>query len=119
MVLVIDDEESIRAVTARALQVFGFATLTAADGESGVRALREAVGNVGCVLLDMTMPGMGGRATLSALRGVDPGVRVVLMSGLSRDDAVEQMGAESIAGFLHKPYELTDLKAAVERAMQG
>src|SRR5947209_5432996 len=62
LVLVVDDEEMVRGVTARALQVLGYGVLTAVSGEDALRIVGERRGEIACVLLDMTMPGMSGEA---------------------------------------------------------
>ncbi|MCX7616691.1 PAS domain S-box protein [Tepidiforma sp.] len=116
LVIVADDEPSVRAVTSRALRAMGFEVAEAADGQEAVEVYARERGRVRLVLLDMTMPRMSGEAALRAIRELDPGAKVVLMSGYTEQDAQEQVGG-GLAGFLQKPYELGALRETVRRAL--
>jgi PAS domain S-box-containing protein len=116
-VLLVDDEPSVRAVTARALRSFGFEVLEAADGVEGVETFAANHTNIVCTLLDITMPRMGGEEALHAIRRVDPTARVLLMSGFSEDEAKERFAGRGVTGFVQKPYELPALRAALREAL--
>jgi CheY-like chemotaxis protein len=105
---VVDDEAAIREVTRRNLEVFGYRALTAKDGAEAVALYRAHRGEVRVVLTDLMMPGMDGRATIRALRELDPDVRVVAMSGLTPggNAGPADVGARA---FLPKPYQAADL----------
>lgn len=119
LVIVADDEQSVRAVTARALRAMGFEVLDAEDGAAAVQLFREHQERVALVLLDMTMPRMNGVEAFRAIREADPGARVVMMSGYSEQDATDRLATEGLAGFLQKPYELATLQATVRRVLEG
>lgn len=119
LVIVADDEQSVRAVTARALRAMGFEVLEAEDGAAAVQLFREHQERVALVLLDMTMPRMNGAEAFRAIREADPGARVVMMSGYSEQDATDRLATEGLAGFLQKPYELATLQATVRRVLEG
>lgn len=119
VVLVVDDEETVRNVTARALEVMGYESVTAADGQSGVAAFAARAAEIGVVLLDMTLPGMSGNDVYQAIRTHRPGARVVVMSGYSQSEATQAFGKDQLAGYLQKPYGLEELRAVVERALAG
>jgi CheY-like chemotaxis protein len=111
-ILIVDDEETVRRVARRALRKAGFEVLTAEDGAQGVEVFqrhREAI--VG-VLLDMTMPVMGGAEAFRKLRELDPTVRVVLSTGYDKEEAIRQFRGEGPFGFLQKPYRPRDLREA-------
>lgn len=114
-VLVVDDEPSVRTVTVRALQAFGFETLEAEDGQAALETFRGNQDRVVVVLLDMTMPRMNGEETFAALRAIDPAVRIILMSGFTELDAAGSFAGR--AGFIQKPYELATLRDAVREAV--
>ena len=116
-VLVIDDEESVRGVAARMLRALGFEPVGAAGGDEGVRLFAQTTGGFVLVLLDLTMPGVGGDATFHALRRVDPGVKVVLMSGFPEQDAVQRFLGQGLAGFLQKPFSAAELRAKLRAAL--
>jgi PAS domain S-box-containing protein len=108
LVLVVDDEAAIRDVTRRNLETFGYRVLTAKDGTEAVALYRQHRSEVRAVLTDLMMPGMDGRATIRALRELDPDVRVIVMSGLALggDIGPADLGARA---FLLKPYEAAGL----------
>ena len=118
-ILVIDDDASIRLIAKRALESFGYLAVIADDGEAGVRTLRSHEGRVNGVLLDLTMPGMSGEDTLRAINAESAKIPVIVMSGLE-ELSIESYRAEGlVAGFLHKPFTLEDLREAVEGALAG
>ncbi len=116
-ILVVDDEPTVRAVTARALRTFGFETLVAADGEQGVGVFERESARIRAVLLDLTMPRMNGEAAFTAIRALQPAARVILMSGYSEQDAMSHFAGRGIAGFLQKPYSVTELREILQRVM--
>ena len=72
-VLVVDDEEIVRSLAKKMVEIAGFSVLTANDGEEAVRLYREHQDEIACVLLDLTMPKMGGEETFRAIRQISPG----------------------------------------------
>jgi two-component system cell cycle sensor histidine kinase/response regulator CckA len=117
-VLVVDDEEHIRAGVAQALELTGFTALTAADGQEAVAVFRKHAETIRAVLLDLTMPHLDGAATARELRRIRPEVRIVLTSGYTAEEATRQFTDRDVVGFLQKPYALTDLVAAVRGALE-
>ncbi|MBK9518391.1 MAG: response regulator [Anaeromyxobacter sp.] len=117
LVLVADDEEVVRRAARRALERGGFAVLEAADGLVAVERFRAEAARVACVILDLTMPGMGGEAALAAIRQVSDEVPVVLTSGFTdRDEASEEATGRRVS-FLPKPFGPADLVGAVRAAL--
>src|SRR6185436_7321019 len=88
LVLVVDDDETVRTITSRMLQSFGFSVATACDGREGVDKFIAAK-DVRAVLLDLTMPKLDGEQTFQEMRRIKPGVRVLLMSGFSEQEAIK------------------------------
>src|SRR4029079_17331286 len=82
-VLIVDDEEPIRSFARRALERAGYRVLDASDGAKAMGLFRAHAGEIGVVILDLTMPVMDGRQVLGQLRAIDPDVSVVLSSGFS------------------------------------
>ncbi len=118
VVLVVDDEETIRLVTARALEHMGFNVLTASDGATAVRLFEQHADEVSCVLLDMTMPHANGDEAFQRIREIRSGARVVLMTGHSEEAALEQIQADELAGFVQKPFDFETLQTAVREAIE-
>ncbi|PIW47121.1 MAG: hybrid sensor histidine kinase/response regulator [Zetaproteobacteria bacterium CG12_big_fil_rev_8_21_14_0_65_54_13] len=118
VVLVVDDEETIREVAVLMLEEIGFATLTAVNGQDAVDIYRQHAGEIVAVLLDMTMPKMDGSECFYALRRINPDVKVVLSSGYSEEEATTRFIGQGLGGFLHKPYTPEDLRATMTSILQ-
>ncbi len=119
LILVVDDEPSIRGFAKDALGTYGYEVVVAADGEQGLDRFRELHDRLALVVLDMTMPVMSGEACLRAARAIDPGVPVLLMSGYDEESASQRIEAEGLAGFLQKPFTATRLAAKVRELLGG
>ncbi|MDQ7001605.1 MAG: response regulator, partial [Ghiorsea sp.] len=115
-VLIIDDEETIREVAASMLTDIGIQSMTACDGVEGIEVFQKHHKNINAVLLDMTMPRMGGEDAFTELCRIDPDVKVILSSGYNEQDATNRFAGKGLAGFLQKPYtpeQLADKMAAI------
>ena len=108
LILVIDDEMAIRDVTAATLRSYGYRVLTAADGSEGI-ALYAQNPDVAVVLTDMLMPVLDGPTTIRALRKLNPNVRVIGMSGYTR----QRMSGAAPDLLLQKPFRAADLLNAI------
>jgi len=115
--LLVDDEETVRAVSGRLLRRLGFEVLSASDGRQAVELYREHQADIVFVLLDLTMPHMNGEETYRALREINPGVCVVLASGYSENDVASRFAGKGITGCLQKPYTLKKVRAILSTAL--
>ncbi|MBS1151943.1 MAG: domain S-box protein, partial [Myxococcaceae bacterium] len=114
-ILLVDDEPSMRRTTRGLLELIGFEVLEAADGATAVEIVRQYSGRLGCVLMDLTMPGMDGHQTFLALRALDAAVPVILVSGWSEASLAARFTAHPPQGFLEKPFTVAALEAALGR----
>jgi CheY-like chemotaxis protein len=103
-VLVVDDEEMVRAVAARMLKSLGFSVVVARDGREAVDLVAGAKEPFAAVLMDLTMPNMDGVAAFEELRRLHHQVPVILMSGYGEQDAVQRFAGKGLAGFIQKPF---------------
>jgi two-component system, cell cycle sensor histidine kinase and response regulator CckA len=117
-VLVIDDDETVRVVARRLLERRGFVVVVASDGIEGVERFRESAYGFSLVLLDLTMPRMGGAAAMAEMQALDPNVRVLLTSGYREREVAAHFAGMNPAGFVQKPFRAEELYAAVARALQ-
>ncbi len=117
-VLVVDDEELVRRVAKRSLEGVGFSVLLAADGAEVVEAVRRD-GRIDAVLLDMTMPRMGGEEAYREIRRLDPEVKIILSSGFSERDAIRRFDSDGLAGFLQKPFKPRELVGKMRQLFGG
>lgn len=109
-VLVVDDEASIRDVVSRVVRRLGLTVVEAYDGAHGLEQFRVHAHEISVVVLDLTMPGMGGGEVLKALRVSHPAVPVIIVSGYDRDDALAQIGDDPATRYLAKPFGATALR---------
>jgi len=117
-VLIIDDDETVRVVARRLLERRGFQVVVAVDGFDGLDRFREAPAGFDLVILDLTMPRMGGVETLAALRRLEPDVLVLLTSGYREREVAAQFVGREPAGFVQKPFRAEELYSAVSHALQ-
>jgi CheY-like chemotaxis protein len=117
LVLVVDDEEDIRDIVQCALESRGMQVLLAENGERGIELFRAQADEIDLVLLDLTMPGLDGRAVLREIHTIRPDARVILSSGYSETDVVSRFGDARLAGFIHKPYTMSVLVESVHQAL--
>jgi len=113
-ILIVDDEPALRALAAAILRMLGHQVLQAANGAEAVQTFLEDPTAIAAVLLDMTMPVMGGEETFRHLREIRPDVPIVIVTGYDGVGFRPQMPAES----LQKPYTDTELADALERVLQ-
>jgi CheY-like chemotaxis protein len=118
-VLVVDDEEVVRAVARMMLEFVGFTVLVACDGVEGVEVYRQHADEIVVVLLDMSMPRMSGEQAFDAIRGIRPDACVILSSGYQERDTIERFSGKGVAAFLPKPYQLQALLRKIREVTQS
>jgi nitrogen-specific signal transduction histidine kinase/CheY-like chemotaxis protein len=115
-VLVIEDESSLRQAVAAMLRKWGFRVIEAADGATGTELFRRNPAMIDAVLLDMTMPMMGGTEVFEAMRQIRPDVKVILTSAYGADSLD---GTQTPWAYIRKPYRARELSELLRRACQG
>ena len=118
-VLVVEDEESVRALLRRILEEGGYTVLLAANGVEAVERYAERSTEIDLVVLDIIMPQMGGRETYERLREINPEVKVLLSSGYSENGQAQDILAAGARGFLQKPYDLRAVLHNVREALES
>jgi signal transduction histidine kinase len=103
-ILVVDDEEMVRRMAKAALEKRGYTVLLAEDGQRAVDVMATLSDQIGLVLLDLTMPEMGGPETFHRLRAIRPELDVILTSGFDETQALQGFDADEAPCFLQKPY---------------
>jgi CheY-like chemotaxis protein len=114
-ILLIDDEESVHATVSGMLKEMGYEVLKAHDGKQGVEVFQQHMNDIDLVLMDMMMPVMDGKACFSALKAIQKDVHVILSSGYSEEDMLQDF-PDGLAGFIQKPYTLARLEKVLEEA---
>jgi CheY-like chemotaxis protein len=103
-ILIVDDSPVIRQYLTIVLPRHGFEVRTATGGRKAIELYRRYQGEIALVLMDVQMPGLDGPQTLTALRGLNPGVRCCLMSADVGDYTHEQLFQLGALAFLEKPF---------------
>ena len=116
-VLVVDDEQAVRDLIQRILQVQGYEVLLAKDGLEGIETFAANAAKIDLVLLDLTMPDVDGDETFRRILQIKSDVKVVLMSGYNEQDATQRFVGKSLAGFLAKSFLVDDLRRKVEEVL--
>ena len=114
VVLLVDDESAVRSVASRLLKRLGYTVVEACDGREAVAVYYLRQEEIDFVLMDLIMPEMSGAETYAQLRGMNPGVKVLVCSGFDGGQAREVLDSGA-AGFLPKPYSLKLLREAIDR----
>ena len=116
-ILVIEDDDILREVQQRSLELQGFIVLGASEGKTGLELARTCLPDL--ILLDLALPGMTGFTILEKLRANDltPSIPVIVTSALDRTEEIEKAIAKGVVDYLVKPYSMADLIVRVNRAL--
>ena len=117
-ILVVDDDALIRKVVRRSLQPLGYKIIEADSGEAAIEVLKQGDASVSAVLLDETMPGMGGTQTLVEVRVLNPTMPVIRMSGYLAGPDPTSSTSDDCIFMLQKPFGVREL-AQVVRSVLG
>jgi two-component system cell cycle sensor histidine kinase/response regulator CckA len=118
-VLVVDDDEGVRDLLDATLCRVGLTVLLARDGREGVDLFRCHSDEIRAVVLDRTMPDIGGEDAFDEIRRIRPDVPVMLISGYSEERAAWHFIDKGLDAFLHKPFEPRALLERIRRIMDG
>jgi PAS domain S-box-containing protein len=108
-ILIVDDERTILDYAEEMLNRFGYKTLTATTGEEALAVYAAQMNQVELIILDLNMPGMGGRRSLEELIRIDPQVKVIVASGGSPDGSIRRTLEAGVGSFIGKPFVLQEM----------
>jgi CheY-like chemotaxis protein len=117
VVLLVEDEVMVRNMVRIMLERLGHEVMTACDGIEAVEVFTSNRERVKCVLLDITMPRMGGLETISALRAIQPDLPIILCSGYMDAPEMAAKHGHIPQAFLNKPYGKKDLESVLARVL--
>ncbi len=118
-VLLVDDEEALLQMGYRFLTQAGYAVWTATSGEQALSTCRSLDPKPDLVVMDLGMPGMGGRKALQEMLAGDPQVKIVVASGYAADTQVQEALENGARDFVAKPYRRTELLTTVRRVLDA
>jgi CheY-like chemotaxis protein len=116
-ILLVDDEEAIRELGEDIFTRFGYTVLMASDGESALEIYSEKKEEINLVILDIIMPGIGGRRCLEKLLKMNPRVKVIIASGYSINGPTKEVLEAGAKGFISKPYDMRGMLKTVRRIL--
>jgi CheY-like chemotaxis protein len=116
-ILIVEDDDALRTVACRALVQCGYEVLAASDGQAALRICAQHDGKIHLVVTDMVMPEMSGAELTELIAKSCPEVRVLLMSGYTRDETARRGIASERYSFLEKPFTPTKLAARVRELL--
>jgi PAS domain S-box-containing protein len=116
-ILLVDDEGFVRDVARQILTEFGYTVIVANDGESALQLYEQERGRVDLVILDLIMPGIGGRKCLEKLLKINPKAKIVVASGFSNIEPIKETVEAGAKGFIGKPYEMKGFLKVVREVL--
>ena len=116
-ILVVDDDQEIRDMTREVLESLGYAVQSAVTGEEALEAYKNLGKSIDLVLLDLNMPGMGGRKCLQELLQLDPRAKVIIVSGYTAMGHGRDALSFGARGFIGKPYRFKELAAKLREVL--
>lgn len=119
LILLADDDFFIRLTSERLLEGLGYSVISASDGIEVVNIYRARQGEVDLVILDLVMPVMRGDETFYKLREINPECKVILMSGIIKEEELQDLFNAGALGFINKPFNVTAMSCLLEKALSA
>jgi two-component system, cell cycle sensor histidine kinase and response regulator CckA len=118
-VLLVEDEDAVRALARMILQSSGYTVLEAEDGQEAVSVAEQYPARIHLLLTDLVMPRMSGRQLADVLAKARPGLRILFMSGYTAEAVVGPGEPEAGVAFLHKPFSPIGLARKVREVLDA
>ena len=116
-VLLVDDDDRVREMAGQVIEMGGYTVLVARSGEEALVKFRDRKVEISLVILDLSMPGMGGKLCLEELLRIDPDARVIVTSGYSSDALTHHKKGSGARGFIIKPYDAKGILEAIRKVL--
>ena len=116
-IVLVDDNEDLCSIGSQFLADSGYRVLTANSGEQAVGLYRDQGGDIDLVVMDLSMPGMGGYKALKAILEIDPRAKIIISSGYAINGSVKECLQAGAAGYVAKPFRKDELVALVRRVL--
>jgi two-component system, cell cycle sensor histidine kinase and response regulator CckA len=117
LILIVDDEPSIREITQIVLGTYNYKAIVACDGFEAIAKYSQHQDEIALVLMDMMMPSMGGATAIRTIQKINPHVRIVAMSGVTSNEILAQVNASEVKAFLAKPCTSQELLTTLHRVL--
>lgn len=121
-VLIMDDEEDVRAVAGEMLEAIGYNPETACDGNEAIEKYKNAIDSdqpFDVVIMDLTIPGsMGGKEAIKRLKEMDPSIKTIVSSGYANDPIIANYKDYGFTSILTKPYTIENLSTVLHQVIE-
>ena len=117
-ILLVDDEEIIRFTGQNMLEDMGYTVFVAENGKQAVDLYRSRSGEIDLVVMDMIMPEMNGHEAFYKMREINPQCRIIIISGYTRYENIEELQKDGLSGFLKKPFSDVALNKMIEDVLR-
>jgi len=117
-ILIVDDEYTIREMLEDIFSDQHFNVHTAGDGKEGVELFKQHQDEIDLVILDMVMPHMGGKEAFNEIRALNPSQKVIMMSGFSKEEDLQELMMAGVVAFMSKPFQVKEIVTRVKKALQ-
>ncbi len=118
-ILVVEDDQAVRNIAAYSLRIYGYRVLTASDGAQALARVQEEKDQIHLVLTDVVMPQIGGLEMVQELKKLQPGLKVLYMSGYTTNSIVHHGILDQGVDFLQKPFTPNSLASKVREVLDS
>jgi len=118
-IFLVDDEPAIRDIGQQILSSQGYQVLTADSGEEALDIYRRQGAGIDLIIMDMSMPGMGGRKCLREIIKINPTAKAIISSGYAQKGQLNETLCEYALGSIPKPFALAELLISVRNVLDG
>jgi PAS domain S-box-containing protein len=118
-VLLVDDEDIIRTTGKLILENMGYKVMLAANGAEAIEKFKNCHDNIDITIVDMIMPVMNGRETFLKMREIDQNCKIIISSGYTKDESLDELLGAGLAGFIKKPYRGWELSQVLKNTLKG
>lgn len=119
LILVIDDDRSIRITSKCLLESLGYNVMLAKNGAEGIRKYNERYEDIDMVILDMIMPGMHGDEVFMQLKEINPECKAIIISGIVKREQLPAFFEVGLKGFIEKPFDAVALSELVSKVIHN
>jgi DNA-binding response OmpR family regulator len=116
-ILFVDDDPIVSEVGGLLLRKIGYNVIHASSGQQAIEIYKQRKDAIDLIILDMIMPGQSGEQTFGKLIEVNKQVKIIISSGSDQDERIHDILARGGAGFIYKPYKISELKAKLDEAL--
>lgn len=115
--LVVDDEPFLRDLAKDMLSKNGYTILTAGSGEDGLSIYADHKSAIAVIILDLIMPGMGGKQCMAEILKLDPAAKILISSGYTMDDPRRDATLSKARGYIPKPYNFREMLRTIREVI--